>query len=118
MGVDPEHKAEDKGVDGSGGSNNVPGTGRRGTSTGAGEGEEEGMRGEQKHNGGGSMVNFPLCILLPFPLRARLHVDVQATRKTLERLEKHHLRHRARGQNDRIVLEAIDDRGSADERAE
>jgi hypothetical protein len=24
---------------------------------------------------------------LPFPLRARLHVDVQATRKTLERLE-------------------------------
>jgi hypothetical protein len=55
---------------------------------------------------------------LSFPLRARLRIDVQATRKTLERLEKLHLRHRARGHNDRIVLEAIDDCGSADKHAE
>ena len=62
VGVDLQHKAEDEDVDGKGGSNNVPGTGRRGTSTGVGEGEEEGMRGEQKHNGGGLMVNFLLYI--------------------------------------------------------
>jgi hypothetical protein len=62
VGVDLQHKAEDEDVDGEGGLNNVPGTGRRGTSTGIGEGEEEGMRGEQKHNRGGSMVNFPLYI--------------------------------------------------------
>ena len=62
VGVDPQHKAEDEDVDGEGRSNNVLGTRRRGTLTGIGEGEEEGMRGEQKHNGDGSMVNFPLCI--------------------------------------------------------
>jgi hypothetical protein len=62
VGIDLQHKAKDKDVDSKGGSNNVPGTRRRGTLMGAGEGEEEGMRGEQKHNRGGSMVSFPLCI--------------------------------------------------------
>jgi len=46
---------------------------------GAGEGKEEGIRGEQKNNGSDSMVNFPLCILLSFPLHAQLYINMQAT---------------------------------------
>jgi hypothetical protein len=79
---------------------------------GAGEGEEEGMRREQKHNGGGLMVNFPLYIFLSFPLHAWLHINVQATCKMLKHLKKLHLCHQAQGQNNQIVLKAINNHGS------
>ncbi len=126
MGVDAEREAEDEEVDGGSGSrlNNIPGTVRTGVSAGAGEGGEEGTRGEEEGTGGVSIANFPLC-LLSFSKRARahrtrmgLHADAPAACKMLERLDELHLRHRARRQKDRIALEVIDDRGNTDERAE
>ena len=46
----------------------------------------------------------------------RLRADVPAARKALERLDKLDLGHRARGQEDRIALQTVDDGGGVDER--
>jgi hypothetical protein len=66
VGVDAEREAEDEDVDGGSGSrsNNIPGTVRTGVSAGAGEGGEEGTRGEEEGTGGGSIVSFPLWLIV------------------------------------------------------
>ena len=49
--------------------------------------------------------------------RMGLHADAPAAREALKRLDELDLGHRARGQEDRIALESVDDGCGADERA-